>query len=1364
VFTAYVEYSNVGSSDVPSPTIYLSSPTSSYFTLDPIEVPTSSESRLVIGTGGARPVGVLRAGETRRLAVRMKANQRDNQLNALLTQAGSTAAVNWERERLRLMAGMTLSDASFTSVFNTMAANTGTTAGQYVQMLARNASLLPPELGDSRDPAAAMRLELARTRAAMGTSISGALRTDDESVDLSGVRVTAINATTGAAIVTTSLNDGSFVFDSLTAGTYSFAVENLAITSPAPFALADGQSATGVDLVVAASTTLAGNVVSASSVVVPLGSLLFVNSADQAFAAQAETDASGAYMVALEPGTYDVIIDANGGGRTTIANVVITDGSNQRNFTMTEAARVTGRGLLDGLPTGDTGRLLFASARPVGAAASFETVRAVGAVDGTFDLTGLSAGTYTVTLIAGNASEVINNVVVTGGQTLNLGDVALSSPVSQQGVASLTAGATGAGASLAAAGGPSVYSALTNPNNPEALDATDPVILQQIIETEEYVQGFVLKSLTSTFGAQVGALWQDYANGSGANKPGIHTASSGSELVEGAHGLFATTVGFRDSRSKPDLGLQYNAAIKHIQERLDALAEEARQKENDDDESNDQGDFGDSEGGDLGAPCADPPADEDDGDGDGDDDSIEDADDDYLERGFTVRVNEIPFFETNLDTAFDYDVLLEIPGNVAGGGGTQPSPAGNPHGGAWGQEFADTRRLQGFVNVTPEGRGKAKATFFIEMNVFDTMDFLPGNPGTGQEQKITGALTFLESYNHAYDVPVNVTWLLLDEFPSTNLFYTVEPEEEPTPAPKPLNSPSSGDGDGGDDCGPGGGGGTAGVGSRDPNNKETIGVLNPDDVDAIQYVRPGTALPYTVNFENVPTATAPAQEVFVTDVLDDDLDLSTFTLGDVGFGSTTVDVPDGLTYYSTRLDLTTTLGHAVDVEGSLDFTSRTINWTFRSIDPDTGDLVSDPFAGFLPPNDATGRGEGFVTYAVSPYADRGNGTRIENAASIVFDTNAAIVTNTTINVIDDAAPAATVEALPATSAETFTVTWTGDDTGGAGVRTYDVYVSRDGGAFTLWQSATTANSRQAIGQRGSTYAFYAVATDRVGVQEQAQGLAQAQTTIESGAAPGTAQLVADPLNPGKMLLQVEGTSAANRLIIRGRGERARVWIDGVAVGLFNDVARIEMRGGDGDDYIVVSRSLRMSATIYGDSGNDRITGGSGPDLLYGGNGDDILRASAGADILFGGDGNDTLFGGRADSVLVGGAGNDLLRGARRSRHILIGGEGADTLTGSDRSDLLVAASTAYDDDAEALFSLLATWRSRQLSFAERVNILSDNSLLHLAPDTLVDDIAVDILTGGAAIDWFVANRTEGVLRDVLRDPRTNELETDPSAA
>ena len=73
------------------------------------------------------------------------------------------------------------------------------------------------------------------------------------------------------------------------------------------------------------------------------------------------------------------------------------------------------------------------------------------------------------------------------------------------------------------------------------------------------------------------------------------------------------------------------------------------------------------------------------------------------------------------------------------------------------------------------------------------------------------------------------------------------------------------------------------------------------------------------------------------------------------------------------------------------------------------------------------------------------------------------------------------------------MTWAGDDAGGSGVERYDVYVSVDGGDWTLWQDGTEETSADYEGTAGSSYAFYVHATDALGFANPVAPTAQAQT-------------------------------------------------------------------------------------------------------------------------------------------------------------------------------------------------------------------------------------------------------------------------------
>lgn len=187
----------------------------------------------------------------------------------------------------------------------------------------------------------------------------------------------------------------------------------------------------------------------------------------------------------------------------------------------------------------------------------------------------------------------------------------------------------------------------------------------------------------------------------------------------------------------------------------------------------------------------------------------------------------------------------------------------------------------------------------------------------------------------------------------------------------------------------GAGGGTAG--SIDPN--EMSGPLGLGDPETERYVKPGEWMTYTVYFENRADATAAAQEVRVTNPLSEYLDWSTFEMGEVAFNN---QIDLGLSgkrggTSEAAMKGTNTL---VRTQLTLDEKTGTAEWYLRIVDPTTATgWPEDVFAGFLPPNDETFRGEGHLTYRVKVRDDAPHGVRIDNSASIVFDYNEPIKTD-----------------------------------------------------------------------------------------------------------------------------------------------------------------------------------------------------------------------------------------------------------------------------------------------------------------------------------------------------------------------------------
>ncbi len=172
-------------------------------------------------------------------------------------------------------------------------------------------------------------------------------------------------------------------------------------------------------------------------------------------------------------------------------------------------------------------------------------------------------------------------------------------------------------------------------------------------------------------------------------------------------------------------------------------------------------------------------------------------------------------------------------------------------------------------------------------------------------------------------------------------------------------------------------------------------------------------------------------------------------------------------------------------------------------------------------------------------------------------------------------------------------------------------------------------------------------------------------------------------------------------------------------------------GYGGGDALVGEFLIAQTAEFYGGDGDDVLVGGFGADLLDGGLGNDILiggtQPTDGADTLLGGDGRDLLW-----------------------SHL-----GADSLDGGAGDDLLVGNQVTFGAQVpQAVFAIQAEWLSSR-TFAERVDNISGtgigprlNGNFFLQDGvTVLDDAAIDELTGGADQDWFVPPTAADVIHD-----------------
>jgi hypothetical protein len=232
------------------------------------------------------------------------------------------------------------------------------------------------------------------------------------------------------------------------------------------------------------------------------------------------------------------------------------------------------------------------------------------------------------------------------------------------------------------------------------------------------------------------------------------------------------------------------------------------------------------------------------------------------------------------------------------------------------------------------------------------------------------------------------------------------------------------------------------VKSWDPNEKS-----GPSGYGEDNYLRRAGTFQYNISFENKKEATAAAYKIEIVDTLS-----SVFDWESVKFGNTS---HNGDEYNWT-----------MERKGNI------LRWYIEGIE--------------LLPNVTPPQGEGFVSFSVKLKDNVNSGEIIKNNATIVFDENPAITTNTWVNIIDTIAPVTnslTANYIETNAAIALTVD-AADNSNGSGVGELSYYVSIDGTPFQLIGSGfDTEISYEANLDKGKVYRFYAVSTDNVGNQE-----------------------------------------------------------------------------------------------------------------------------------------------------------------------------------------------------------------------------------------------------------------------------------------
>jgi hypothetical protein len=282
------------------------------------------------------------------------------------------------------------------------------------------------------------------------------------------------------------------------------------------------------------------------------------------------------------------------------------------------------------------------------------------------------------------------------------------------------------------------------------------------------------------------------------------------------------------------------------------------------------------------------------------------------------------------------------------------------------------------------------------------------------------------------------------------------------------------------------------VASVDPND-----ILGPAGFGPEGWIASDTDLLYTIRFENLASASAPAQEIRITQPLDADLedasiDFLAFGLGDRVFP---ISKPSGVV--QRRLYLQSESDVLVDTELAFDPSTRTIRAEFLAIDPLTLVLPFDPFKGILPPNTEPPKGEGFVLYRVRPKKPVVQGTEVAAQASIVFDLNEAIQTPRISNRFDTSAPATRLGAIdPASGPDVDVPFELTDPSAGAPATEFVLYRSvNDGPMEQVGRYPITQTGARVPIQPLSRNRFVVYGVDAVGNVEAPKTAAESISTI-----------------------------------------------------------------------------------------------------------------------------------------------------------------------------------------------------------------------------------------------------------------------------
>jgi hypothetical protein len=278
----------------------------------------------------------------------------------------------------------------------------------------------------------------------------------------------------------------------------------------------------------------------------------------------------------------------------------------------------------------------------------------------------------------------------------------------------------------------------------------------------------------------------------------------------------------------------------------------------------------------------------------------------------------------------------------------------------------------------------------------------------------------------------------------------------------------------------------------DPNE-----IVGPDGEGLNRLIDNDEIFSYTIYFENVSEATAPASRVRIDNPLDSNLRIQSMRVVAFGFGDTSFFF-NNAPFVQQTFDLGGNFGNQqLDILAGTNSSTHKAFFEFTTINPLTQGIVTGANEGFLLPNDSTGRGQGFITYLINAKENLDPGTKIGNSASIIFDENEVIETNTWSNIIMGGELKSKVANLPEFSGTEFELKWINETPlYGPTLQSFDIY-SRDMNTDSVWNrwlGESKSFSKMFSGVPGHHYEFYSRSKSEDSYESD-KNIADASTTI-----------------------------------------------------------------------------------------------------------------------------------------------------------------------------------------------------------------------------------------------------------------------------